>query len=125
MKNIIILLSFICIILINQGCETESATFNVAPVFSSHMVLQQQMEVPIWGTGKPGALINLDASWGVSTMVKVTSDGLWKTNIQTPEYGGPYELKIYTSNVKILFEDVLIGEVWLTSRSRLSIKNWA
>ena len=115
MKNVIILLSFICIILINQGCEAESASFNVAPVFSSHMVLQQQMEVPIWGTGKPGALINLDASWGVNTRVKVTSDGLWKTNIQTPEYGGPYQLKIYTSNEKILFEDVLIGEVWLTS----------
>ena len=115
MKKIIILLSFIYIISINQGCKTGSAAFNVAPVFSSHMVLQQQMEVPIWGTGKPGSLINLNASWGVNTRVKVTSEGLWKTNIQTPKYGGPYELKIYTSNAKILFEDILIGEVWLAS----------
>ena len=76
------------------------------------MVLQQQMEVPIWGTGKPGSLINLNASWGVNTRVKVTSEGLWKTNIQTPEYGGPYELKIYTSNAKILLEDILIGAGW-------------
>tara|TARA_B100000767_G_scaffold64838_1_gene61147 strand:- start:394 stop:2469 length:2076 start_codon:yes stop_codon:yes gene_type:complete len=115
MTKIIKLLSFTYIILINQGCEAGSATFNVAPVFSSHMVLQQQMEVPIWGTGKPGSLINLNASWGVNTRVKVTSDGHWKTTIQTPEYGGPYQLKIDTPNAKILFEDVLIGEVWLTS----------
>ncbi|MFQ3340757.1 MAG: sialate O-acetylesterase [Flavobacteriaceae bacterium] len=115
MKNIIKTLSFLYIILLNQGCETESATFNVAPVFSSHMVLQQQMEVPIWGTGTPGTLINLDASWGANTRVKVTSNGLWKTIIQTPKYGGPYELKIHALNKEISFEDVMIGEVWLTS----------
>jgi sialate O-acetylesterase len=108
-------LSFIWLVLLYAGCQFETSSVTIAPIFSDHMVLQQQMEVPIWGNGIPGSSLAIEASWGASARVEVNAEGAWKTLLQTPAYGGPYEVNIRSEKYEILLQDIMIGEVWLTS----------
>jgi hypothetical protein len=92
-------------------------------VFSDNMVLQQKSDVPIWGWGDPGWMlksleVRIVASWALDDTVKtrVNSEGRWKTSLKTPQAGGPYTLKIFTSlNDSIEYKNVMTGEVWLCS----------
>lgn len=82
--------------------------------FSNGMVLQQQTEVGIWGTDKPGTVVRIVASWNKAGEVKADQYGKWKLKIATPKAGGPYNLSI-TGTSKVSLNDVLIGEVWFCS----------
>ena len=52
-------LRFLLLILLYFGCQSITTPIAVAAIFSDHMVLQQQMEVPVWGSGSPGATITI------------------------------------------------------------------
>jgi sialate O-acetylesterase len=82
--------------------------------FSDSMVLQQQMETPIWGTDKPGTKISIKTSWGNITKTITGENGKWKVKILTPAAGGPFTIEIKGTN-KIEYKNVLVGEVWLCS----------
>ncbi|MFA5292318.1 MAG: sialate O-acetylesterase [Phycisphaerae bacterium] len=95
----------------------SSAYSNIEPaaIFCDHMVLQQKADVPIWGWAQPDEKITVQPGW-LQESVSVTADkqGNWKTQIKTPEAGGPYTIKISGQN-EIILSDVLIGEVWVCS----------
>ena len=97
------------------SCTNQKEELELAAVFSDHMVLQQQSLVPIWGKGQPGETITIEASWDKKLTTTVDATGNWKLNLQTPAYGGPYTITILSESDQVVFEDVLIGEVWLTS----------
>ena len=97
------------------SCSNNINVFKVAPVFSNHMVLQQNTDVPIWGSGSPGENIEITTSWGEVSKKDVSEDGSWNISIKTPKFGGPHEVKIVSGKKEIIFGDVMIGEVWLTS----------
>ena len=74
---------------------TLKAKVEIASIFNDNMVLQQQMDVNIWGTASPNKKVTIQPTW-TSTVFSTTSDknGKWKTKISTPEAGGPYHIKI-------------------------------
>jgi sialate O-acetylesterase len=82
------------------------ANLTIPSFFSSGMVLQQKSKVKIWGSGKTSEPV----------VYKTTVDvyGKWSLELDTPMFGGPYEIKIKGNN-EILLKDVWIGEVWLVS----------
>jgi len=91
------------------------AKISMPAIFGDHMVLQQNTEVEIWGWAKPAEDIKVTGSWDNQTYtVKPNSSGEWTIKIKTPAAGGPYSLTVEAYN-KIVFNDVLIGEVWLAS----------
>jgi len=89
------------------------AQVKLASIFTSNMVLQQQMDVPVWGWDKPGKPVSVTTSWNNKTY-KTTADnsGKWKVKVSTPSFGGPYNVTINDGQITKL-ENVLIGEVWL------------
>ena len=97
------------------SCSNNTNELKVAPVFSNHMVLQQKSDVPIWGSGSPEENIEIIASWGEVSKTNISENGNWNVSIRTPNYGGPYEVKVVSGKKEIIFGDVMIGEVWLTS----------
>src|SRR6056300_1691979 len=97
------------------SCTNQKQALELAAVFSDHMVLQQQSLVPIWGKGQPGETVTVEASWDKKSTTTVAATGNWKLNLQTPAYGGPYTITILSESDQVVFDDVLIGEVWLTS----------
>ena len=84
-------------------------------IFSDYMVLQQKSNVSFWGKAKPGEIVFINATWGMSAKTEVNKDGLWKTKIKTVKAGGPYEVKIKIGDSTIVYKNVMLGEVWLCS----------
>ncbi len=79
------------------------------------MVLQQKSKVKIWGWGKTSEPVSITTSWDEKQYNhKVDNNGKWLIEVETPIYGGPYEIKIKGYN-DILLKNVLIGEVWVVS----------
>lgn len=106
----------ICIISLFFFTTVVCAQLKLPDVFSDHMVLQQQTEVPIWGWAKSGETISISNSWS-SKEVEIISgeNGIWKTKILTSNAKGLHSLKIKSSNKTIHIKDILLGEVWVCS----------
>lgn len=89
------------------------AQVKLASIFTSNMVLQQQMDVPIWGWDQAGKTISITTSWNNKTYKTIADNaGKWKIKVTTPAFGGPYNLTITDGKVTKL-DNILIGEVWL------------
>ena len=103
-----------------------SALVKPAPVFCDHMVLQRQMQVPVWGTGTPGEKVTV--SFGGQTVeATVDADGQWKLYLAAMEANATPQTLEITSNggAAFHFEDVLVGEVWLCSgQSNMEMPLW-
>ncbi len=112
-KNILLLYSIFCAVLF--AATPIFADIKLPAIFGSNMVLQQQTDVPIWGTADKNATVKITTSWNNKKYsTKATDDGRWKLKVSTPSAGGPYSLKI-SDGKALTLENVLIGEVWLCS----------
>ena len=83
-------------------------------IFSDHLVLQREMPIPVWGTAVPGAEVKATLA-GQSAVAKAGEDGRWKIELPKLAAGGPYQLEVSTGTATRLYQDVLVGEVWLCS----------
>lgn len=83
-------------------------------LFSDHMVIQRETEIPVWGWADPNEEVSVVTSWGITGQVITGADGTWKVKIKTPKAGGPFTITISGKN-KIIINDVLSGDVWLCS----------
>jgi len=91
------------------------------------MVLQQNEQVTFWGEYNPNDKISIKGSWGEEAQSQSDENGKWHLKIQTPKAGGPFSVDIITSDSTIVFNDVLIGEVWLASgqsNMQMPLKGW-
>jgi sialate O-acetylesterase len=95
------------------------AAIRLPKIFNSHMVLQRQKPVPIWGWADAGekVTVQLMASGSVkqSKQIKAGKDGKWKVVLEATEAGGPYQLVVKGKQTLLTLDDVLFGEVWLCS----------
>jgi len=83
-------------------------------VFSNHMVLQRQRSVPIWGRAVPGASLKVSFN-GQVREAQADADGRWRVDLNPMEAGGPHRLEITDGKKSVIFDDVLLGEVWFGS----------
>tara|TARA_R110002049_G_scaffold9962_2_gene49687 strand:+ start:71282 stop:73276 length:1995 start_codon:yes stop_codon:yes gene_type:complete len=103
-------------ILLLNSCEPViKKDLNISPIFTDHMVIQQQQDVAVWGTYSTNQNISVSASWGADVSTKTDANGYWKLKLPTPKAGGPFEIKITTLDKTITLKDVMVGEVWLAS----------
>jgi sialate O-acetylesterase len=82
-------------------------------IFASHMVLQQQKPIVVWGTADADEKVTVQIG---TAAAQTTTDatGKWKVSLPAMTAGGPHTLTVTASN-KITLEDVLVGEVWICS----------
>jgi sialate O-acetylesterase len=107
----------VCICLFSQlGLAGE---LRLPLMFSEGMVLQREMNVPVWGWGTKGAEVrirvigrNVENIADQKTTVK--EDGAWKVILPPMKAGGRYSFLAEMGEDKILFNNVYVGEVWLT-----------
>ena len=83
------------------------------PFFNCNMVLQQGIEIPVWGWASKGekVTVTLDKNT-VST--RTDKNGKWRVSLPKMNYGGPYKMTIKGKNFRTI-ENVMIGEVWVCS----------
>lgn len=95
---------------------------SIAEVFGSHMVLQRNKPIPIWGKANQQQEIAVSFA-GETLRAKADMNGNWKVTFPARREGGPFEIGISSGDKKIIFEDVLIGEVWICSgQSNMTFK---
>ena len=89
------------------------AEIRLPHVFGSHMVLQQEKPLTIWGWATPGETVTVQFDKATQT-TKANGKGEWKVVLPAMKAGGPYMLTVSGSST-VTFDDVMIGEVWLCS----------
>jgi sialate O-acetylesterase len=103
-----------------------SAALRVNPIFMDHMVVQRDVEAPIWGVGVDGELVTVKCRG--KQVEAIVQDGRWNVLLPAIKAGGPDEMFIETSTESIVLKDILFGDVWLAggqSNMEFSLKDTA
>jgi sialate O-acetylesterase len=90
------------------------AAVKMPAIFGDHMVLQQDVKIPVWGWADPDESVAV--TLGDDT-AHATADnsGQWRVNLDPVKAGtAPTTLTVKGKN-SLTFTDVLIGDVWICS----------
>ena len=94
--------------------RAASADVTLPSVIGDNMVLQQEMNVPLWGWAAPGEKVAVSFA-GRETNTVAAVDGRWEVRLQPLKAStNPAQLTIQGHN-RITLTNVLVGEVWLCS----------
>jgi sialate O-acetylesterase len=102
-----------CVLLI-PGVARAAVT--LAPVFSDHMVLQREKEVPVWGTATAGEKVTVEYA-GKKAEATADDKGAFMAKLPPLKVGNATTLKITGDKTAepVIFNDVLVGDVWICS----------
>lgn len=93
---------------------SATAELKLASVFSDHMVLQRDREVPVWGWADAGGEVHVAIDGDVE-QTKADEDGKWQVVVAPHQAGGPHKLIVETDGDRAEVQDVYFGEVWVAS----------
>lgn len=95
---------------------TLGAKVKLHSLVGDNMIVQQQTDVRLWGTARPGAEINVTPSWsGQTATCQADAQGRWLLTVKTPQASmTPYEIT-FDDGEPLTVKNVLVGEVWLAS----------
>lgn len=89
------------------------ADVKLAAVISDGMVLQRDIQVPIWGTDEPGREVTVTFR-DQRVSVIADAEGRWMVRLKALEAGGPFAMTV-TGSSTVTLHDVLVGDVWVCS----------
>lgn len=90
------------------------ANVKMPAIFGDHMVLQQGMDLPVWGWADPGEAVTVMAA-GERATTTAGTDGKWSVKLKAISVGSnPIEMEVAGKN-RLKFNDVLVGDVWVCS----------
>lgn len=93
-------------------------------IFGDHMVLQRDQANLVWGKADAGENVTVTIH-GQEHATAADADGNWRVRLDPMNVGGPHRLTVRGDN-EVVFEDVLVGEVWICSgqsNMRWSVSN--
>jgi sialate O-acetylesterase len=91
-----------------------SAEVKLPVIFSDNMIIQRNVEAPVWGWAEPGEKVSV--SFDGKTKSTVTDkEGNWSVKLAKLKASAkPRELTVKGKN-DIIFKNVLVGDVWICS----------
>ena len=93
-------------------CPVCFGDVQMSSVFNDNMVLQRDMNVPVWGKAEPGEEINVSFK-GQSLDTTADVDGDWMVELSSLTADANAAQMIVEGNNIITFDNVLVGEVWV------------
>ena len=89
------------------------------PVFSDGMVIQANRPIRIFGEG--GGTVRVEFCG--KTAEKTTVGTKWEVELEPQDYGGPYEMRLYLEQRKVVLSDIYVGDVFLIAgQSNMQLK---
>ncbi len=88
------------------------ADVKLPALISDNMVLQQGIDVPLWGWADEGETVTLQ--FQDQKVTSTTKEGKWTVRLKPLKAGGPFTLTINGKNT-IELKNILVGEVWICS----------
>lgn len=107
LRSLLLLLSFALI-----AATTARADVKLPALISDGMVLQQGIDVPLWGWADEGESVTVE--FQNQKVTAIAKDGKWMARLKPLKAGGPFTLTVSGKN-KIELKNVLVGEVWICS----------
>ncbi len=95
------------------GAPAAHATVRLPALVGSHMVLQRDAKLPLWGWAASGEKVTV-LFRGKTYPATPGTDGRWQATLPPQPAGGPYAMTIKGQNT-IELTDILVGDVWLAS----------
>ncbi len=96
-------------------CIPGKAALTVAAVFGDNAVLQREVELPVWGSAPAGTKVHVEFA-GQSKVTTADPDGKWIARLEAMRASTKGRLlQIRSSQGRITFTNVVVGEVWLAS----------
>jgi sialate O-acetylesterase len=100
--------------------SSATAEVKLPAVISDNMVLQRDMQVPIWGKANPQEKVTVTIG-RQSVSANADDQGNWTVKLKPLKPGGPIQMTVAGKNT-ITLNNILIGDVWLCSGQ--SNMNW-
>ncbi len=100
--------SFVCV------SSSIRADVKLPAILGSHMVLQRNVDVPIWGWADAGEKVSVSFA-GQEAATAAGKDGKWQISLKAMKANAKGSILTVAGNNTIKLEDVLVGEVWLCS----------
>lgn len=110
----VLCVSALAAILLSALAGVAGADVRLPKIFGNHMVLQRDMAIPVWGWADAGEKVTVQLGTGPAVSTTANDRGQWKVSLAPVPAGGPLQLTV-TGNNQVVFDDVLVGEVWLCS----------
>jgi sialate O-acetylesterase len=115
-------ISFVPVFLLFSSVAA-SAQLTLPKVLSSHMVIQRDLPVHVWGNGAPGQPVAVSFR-GESRGTEVDPVGHWSVYLKPGPAGGPFQLTVKGVSAggtdaapeqPITLDDIMVGDVWVAS----------
>jgi len=103
----------LCAVFFAIFLSIANAEVTLPKLFSSHMILQRDMPVHVWGSADPGERVEIELH-GEHASAVADSVGRWSIYLAPQPAGGPYTLTVRATNT-LTFDDVLLGDLWVAS----------
>lgn len=102
----------LCLLLTTMGAMAQLSLPNV---FDDDMVLQQGKRVCVWGEARPAAKVSV-AFAGQRVATVADEEGKWRLYLgEMTASAEPRKMVVSSGRERLVFENVLVGEVWLAS----------
>ena len=105
------------------SCSPGTEELSLSRLFGDGMVIQRDVEVPVWGWGAPGSTVQVQLAADPSVegaslelfSTEVDEIGRWRVTLPPRSAGGPYVLSVEGSDMRREVADIWVGDVWLCS----------
>ncbi len=105
--------TILCAALLLIADLTCDAEVRLPKLITSHMVLQRDQPIHLWGWAEPNEKVSAEMN-GKAQSTAADLRGHWGIYLPALAAGGPYRLTVKGSN-EISVDDVLVGDVWFAS----------
>jgi sialate O-acetylesterase len=104
----------VSLLILASSLPQAQAEVKLPKVIGSHMVLQRDRALPIWGWADPGeeVTVRLDDATATAT---ADPQGDWKVVLPAVKADGKAHSMTVSGKNKIELDDILIGDVWIGS----------
>ncbi|KAB8140607.1 sialate O-acetylesterase [Chloroflexia bacterium SDU3-3] len=95
----------------------EAARLAFGAIFTDHMVLQRERDIPVWGYGPARSAVEVSFG-GLVRRGRVGADGRWAVRLNpgaASAEGRRLAVRLVASGQAAALEDVLVGDVWFCS----------
>ncbi|MEM6278065.1 MAG: sialate O-acetylesterase [Verrucomicrobiota bacterium] len=91
------------------------AGLRLPSLFGHHMVLQRNMEIPVWGWAEPNTKVTVQFAWNTAE-VTADEEGYWFLKLPAlPGSSHALQMKISSGEESLLLSNIVMGEVWVCS----------
>ncbi len=95
------------------GLSSLHAEIRLPHLLASHMILQRENAIPIWGWAAPGEKVTVTFA-GQTCVTNAASDGRWFVRLDPLAASDKgRDLVVLGMSGRVILSDVLVGDVWL------------